>query len=246
MPKNINSASRLHSLLSKTTYSHAPTAPVLDVWTKLFEINEPNTTRSPFLVSERLRWMLRELEFIAEQMDKLDFSKHLYVNAIANIQNAISSMILSGQWAQAQQYLGTDTLLSLDFCSEILPDEESAIAEDELSQIQELVNELRSSLSASELPPRLVSLIQHHIELIQQALAEYPITGAKALREAAHTGLGEYMLVKESIDASGDNPEISKLGALWKKVNTTADIALKAEKLLKLSHNALELLERMF
>lgn len=245
MPKNINSASRLHSLLEQTL-SEADNTRVLDVWAKLLGVNESNANRKAALVSERLRWMYRELDLVDKQMRESGYSENLYAGAISNIEHSMSAMLLPGSWNSAKQYLTSDTLLSLAYCSEILPDEESQISVDELGQIQLLVDELCASLSASKLPPRLVALIQHHIELIQRALAEYPITGAKALREAARTGLGELIEVKEIAKDSRDTPEMSKLGAAWKKVNEAADIALKAEKLAQLGQKAWIALENFF
>lgn len=242
MPKNINSASRLYSLFERTL-GEPDNTQILEVWAKLLGVSESNANRKAALVSERLRWMHRELELVAEQMRESGYSENLYAKAILNIEHAMSAMILPATWNQAKQYLGSDTLLALAFCSEILPDEESQISADELREIQALVDELRSSLSASELPSRLVALIQHHVELIQRALAEYPITGAKALREAARTGLGELIEVKETVRASRDTPEISKLVTAWKKVNEVADIAFKSEKLAQLGQKAWAALE---
>lgn len=242
MPQNINSASRLYSLLEQSL-NEVDSAQILEVWAKLLGVSESSANRKAALVSERLRWMYRELELVVAQMHLLDYSEKLYASAISNIEHAMSTMILSGTWSQAKQYLGRDTLVALAFCSEILPDEESQISADELGQIQALIDELCLSISPSELPPRLVTLIQHHIDLIQHALAEYPITGAKALREAARTGLGELIEVKETVKASRETSEISKLGAAWKKVNQVADAALKTDKLAQLGQKAWDALE---
>jgi len=245
MPKNINSASRLFSLL-ELTLGEGGNAPILDVWARLFVVKEPNAHRKAALVAERLGWVHRELGLVAEQMRESGYSDNLYVNAFSNIESAVSTLILPNQWSHAMQFLKPETLLALNFCSEILPDEESQISADELNQIRELVDELHLSLSTSEIPPRLILLIQHHVELIQRALAEYPVIGAKALREAARTGLGELIEIKETVKGNHDSPEISKLGATWRKVNEAADIALKSEKLAQIGQKAWATLGNFF
>ena len=101
-------------------------------------------------------------------------------------------------------------------------------------------------MSGSGLPPRLVALVEHHVGLIRRALSEYPICGAKALRQAARTALGELVEVKDTIMGNRDAPEISKLGAIWKKVNQAADAALKGEKLAQLGQKAWAMLENLF
>lgn len=233
MPIHTNSASRLKSLLSKTL-DESDTTQVIEVWARLFGIVEDSQNKKAALVSERLRWMYHETENISKQMHATGYSDHLYSSAVANIEHALSAMILPGQWNQAKQYLKRETILALDFCSEILPDEESQISDEDIESIRNLTNELRELLLASELPPRLIDLIQHHIDLINRALDGYPISGAKTLREAARTGLGELIEIKDVVEASRTSPEISKLGEAWKKVNAVADAALKLEKISQL------------
>ncbi|MEW6679070.1 MAG: hypothetical protein AB1421_14230, partial [Pseudomonadota bacterium] len=237
MPLHTNSASRLKALLSKALGESDGTQ-VMEVWARLFGIVEDNQNKKAALVSERLRWMYHETESISKQMKATGYSDHLYSGAIANIEHALSTMILPGSWNQAKQYIKRETILALDFCSEILPDEESQISEEDISCIRNLVSELRELLQASELPTRLIDLIQHHIDLISRALDGYPISGAKTLREAARTGLGELIEIKEAVEASRTAPEISKLGETWKKVNSVADAALKIEKLAQLGQKA--------
>lgn len=241
MPNNINSASRIYSLLRQTS-GEPENKQVLEVWANLFSIEESNPNLKAALVSERLRWVYKELELISIQMRDSNFSESLYADAINNVEHATSTMILSAGWNSSKQYLRPETLKALEFCSEILPDEESQISPNELMQIQKLVDELSQSLTTSELPPRLIALIKHHIELIERALAEYPITGAKALREAARTGLGEIIEIKGEVSTSQDAPEISKLGELWKTVNKYADGALKIDGLAQLAETIKTLL----
>ena len=244
MPKNINSASRLVSLI-KGIPGHPDNTQTLEVWAKLFEVNESNANRKSGAVAERLSAMYHELEVVRDQMAKANYSEKPYAPAISKVEHAQSMMLLPSTWNQARQYLTPETLVALEFCSEILPDEEAQIAPDELAAIGKQVEELASSLSTSQLPARLRSLVEHHVSLIRRALAEYPITGAKALREAARTALGELVEVKETVKANRNAPEISKLGAVWKKVNEAADVALKAEKLAQLGQKAWAMLENI-
>ncbi|CAG0967922.1 hypothetical protein RHDC4_01093 [Rhodocyclaceae bacterium] len=152
-------------------------------------------------------------------------------------------MLLGGAWNQVKQYLLRETFVALAFCTEIIPDEESNISEEALAEISNLVADLRSSMEDANISPRLHELIDHHISLIERAIAEYPIAGAKALREAARTGLGELIEVREVLKEEKDTPSVNKLGTAWKRVNETADIALKAEKLSQLGQKAWAFLE---
>lgn len=242
MSKNINSASRLLELLQSIP-NHPDNTQVLAVWVNLFAIGEQNPNKKSVVVAERLSAMYRELELVREQMQKANFSESLYEPSISRIEQALSTMLLSAGWNQARQYLTRETFVALSFCGEILPDEESRISSQELSAITAQVEDLQALLADSQLPPRLRALVQQHINLILTALAEYPISGALALREAARTALGEIVEVKEAIAENRKAPEISKLGDIWKKVNKTADIALKGEKLAQLGQKAWAMLE---
>lgn len=245
MPNNVNSASRLVALL-KSIPSHPDNTQTLEVWSKLFEIKEAKPHRKTILVGERLGAMHREIELVQEQMRKANFSESLYATAVSHVENALSAMLLPGSWNQARQYLTPETLVALSFCGEILPDEESSIEPSELASIAAQVQDLEDSLAASTLPPRLFALIKHHIDLIRRALAEYPISGAKALREAARTALGEIIEVKEAVTANREVSEIGKLGAVWKHVNEAADIALKGDRVAQIGRKAWEVIGGFF
>ncbi len=190
--------------------------------------------------------MTRELELVRAGMAKADFSEGLYAPALNAVESALSPLLLPATWNQVRSNLSTETLLALGFCSEILPDEESEIPLVELQAIEGLVAELEGLLRNSSLPPRLQAVLRHHVELMRQALAEYPIAGAKALREAARSGLGELVEVREAVVENNKSAEVSKLAQAWKQLNTAADAALKADKLLQLGQRAWHLVEGMF
>jgi hypothetical protein len=244
MPRNINSASRIAALLQSIP-SYADTTQTLEVWANLFSITEPNPNRKSGSVAERLNAVYRELEIVRNQMRHANYSEKLYEPAITKIEHALSTMLLPHTWSQARQYITPETLIALDFCGEILPDEEEQIAPEDLVEISARLDELTNLLFDSQLPARLKALIEHHVNLIRRALAEYPICGAKALRQVARTALGELVEVKETVKEHRDTPEVSKLGAVWKKVNQVADVALKAEKLGQLGQNAWAMIEGM-
>lgn len=245
MLKNLNSAARLHRILEQA-HSQADGTQTLEAWATLFRVSEQHPIKRVVAVGELVHSMHRELEIAATGLADKDFSKPLYETAFSRIENALSPMLFPSQWNSVKQYLTPDTLLALAFCSEILPNEESEISPEELSEICSKVLELRAALSEGDLPARLRSLILHHIELIEHALADYQIIGAKALREAGRTALGEMIEVRDGISAAQNNPAVSKLGSLWQTVNKAADHALKFDGLTQLGQRAWEALQGYF
>lgn len=245
MPQNHNSASRVLDVLKSI-----PTLPdntqSLAVWVMLFAIQESNAHRQSRVVADRLAAINRELELIRIGMAKATFSESLYTNALNAYEAAFSPMQLPHSWNNVRRYLISENELALQFCSEILPDEESEIPEGELEAIRKLVEELQGLLIDSKLPTRLQALIAHHVELMLQGLIDYPISGAKALREAARSGLGELVEVKDIVAEHQNSKEISKLGQAWKTLNQAADQALKFDKLIQVGQKAWTLIESVW
>lgn len=241
MPQNRNSAARLFALL-KAIPAHPDNTQTLAVWSALFNLQDSNANRLSRVVADRLAAMNRELDLVRAGMVKAGFSETLYTNALNAFEAALTPMLLPHTWNNARPYLTAENFLALNFCSEILPDEESEITQSELEDIRGLVDELNQLLSDSTLPARLQAVLAHHVELMLQALAEYPIAGAKAFREAARTGLGELIEAKDIVMEHQSSKEVGKLGEAWKKLNNAADLALKADKLLQLGHKAWDFL----
>jgi len=241
MPKNINSASRLFSILEQAP-SHANKTNTLEVWTKLLDVTEKHPHRRVVAVGELVHAMHRELELATAGLATANFSRSLYERAFSQIEYALSPMLFPNSWDHVKQYLTPEVLTALAFCTEILPDEEIQISAEEISIIRTQVEELRATLNDANMPLRLRSLIQHHIELIECALAEYSIVGAKALREAGRTALGEMIEATDEIAPAKNSPAISTLESAWKSVNQAADVALKTERLAQLGQKAWETL----
>ncbi len=244
MAKNLNSATRLLRILAKAP-EHQDSTQTLEVWAKLLEVDVDSRNRKAVEVGELIHAMHRELDLAAAGLAGANFSKSLYESAFTRIEHAISPMLLPTTWNQVKQYLTPDVLTALAFCTEILPDEESQISAEELEAIRQKVEELRATITDADTPARLRQLIQHHIELIERALSEYMVVGAKALREAGRTALGEMIESKDELAPVKASPAVSKLESAWATVNKAADIALKGEKLAQLGQKAWEALSSM-
>ena len=130
---------------------------------------------------------------------------------------------------------------SFDFS--VATSEEELIKQDDLNELYARISELEEFLKNSELPSRLQTLIERHINLIRQALAEYPIAGAKALIEARRSAVGELLELKGQFkDVPKNSAEINKLSELWDNFNTDADTALKVYGLIEIGQKVIELL----
>lgn len=236
--KNINSASRLHAHLSSAA-NHTDKA-TWAVLAEVFAVKGTDDTETVELVLERLHWFHVELQILHDQAKRVGLSEHLYSGSLARIRAVMSPLQLPAGWNGIRGNLAPEVLLALAFLNELLPDEESAIPEEELQRIKSQVDELAATLAQEELPENLRRLVEHHLVLISRALAQYHIFGARALREAGRTALGEILEQKGAVEGAKETEAVSRLGKLWKNVNLAADTALKAEKLAQLGSRAWE------
>lgn len=240
MTNHINSIFRIHRLLTNIPPS-AQNTQVLEVWAKVFEVNESETNKKASAVSERLGWVLREIESAKMELQNTGHPIKLYEDVLNDLELAFSPMQLPSTWNYVQQYIGEKNMHTLAIYSQVIPDEETLINTEELNELYARISELESFLVNSELPNRLLGLIQRHINLIKQALAEYPIAGAKALVEARRAAYGELFEYPEVLyDTSS---ETIKLTEIWSDLNKIADGAIKAEGIYQLAKNAWPLLE---
>lgn len=236
--KHINSASRLHALLIEALSQGDK--PTWSVWADVFPAKGADDTETAELVIERLHWLQIELQLLRTQAARSQLSKHLYESALSRIRSVISPLNLPAGWHGIRGNLTSDVLLALAFLNELLPDEETAIPTAELQEIIKQVEELSAAMQNAELPEALRRLVEHHIALITTALGQYKIVGARALREAGRTALGEIIEQKDAVEPAKHTEVVSRLGKLWKHVNSTADTALKVDKLAQLGHRAWE------
>ncbi|SDY94894.1 hypothetical protein [Nitrosomonas sp. Nm58] len=171
MPKHLNSAMRLQDLLRQAEHFQN-NIQVLEAWAKILGVNESNPNKRATQVSERLGWLHRELGVVSVWMQSTNFSESLYSGALTNIECSLSPMLLGASWSQVKQHLRQETLLALAFCTEILPDEETEISSEALSEIKTLLNDFRKSLTEASISTRLCELIGHHIVLIERTTSK--------------------------------------------------------------------------
>ncbi|MEJ6000867.1 hypothetical protein [Paucibacter soli] len=241
MYKHNNSAARIHALLTKAMSQ--PDKALYQVLADVFDVRGADDAATGQLVLPRLNWFYVELDLLEAQVRSTQISPHLYDGAFARVRMVISPINLAAGWQGMRGNLTPDVLLALAFLSELLPDEETAIPPGELEGIAAEVEALAELVREAALPEALRQLIEHQLLLIRLALDQYPIQGAKAFREAGRTALGEIIEARETSNAPAkDSEELSRLGKLWKRVNTATDAALKIEKVGQLGYRAWEAL----
>lgn len=246
MSEKQNSASRLADALSQAL-AQPDNIAAADVWLKVFKKPSTNNQHEKFFfASNRLSLLFAELNSIREYLKGAGFSTNTYEPSLQKIENAISPSVLHVGWAAVKPNLSLEVLTSLNFCKDLMPDEEMEISEEDLQSLAEEVDSLQAHLDNSELPTHLRSIIKRYIDSIWEALDEYPITGAKSFKSANRKIVGELIEAQAEIKESTEEPALKKFGSLFKRVNDIADTAIKADKLMQLGHKVVDALQQLF
>jgi len=222
-----NAAYRVHKVLAVAANKH-PNQVTEQVWTEVFQIHEEDETRKAFEVSRCLNQLYDEIDIIEHLMRETDFSKGLYKQYLDNARHAIVPHGVRSGWNSYNGHLSSDTILSIKFCSEILPEEEQEINPEDIKEIEASIAELEATLADSSIPLVLKRIIESHIIKIKEALYSYNIVGAKSLAEVVKSAYGEVFENQAVFEAAKGTEPVRRLSKVWQKVKEVADGAKTA------------------
>lgn len=240
MTIKINSAHRVHKILANAA-KRDQNQPTGNVWAQVFNIDEPDETKRNFEISRCLNQLYDEINLFERLMRETEFSEELYIPYLERARQAIIPHGISHGWNSYRPNLSSDTILSLRFCEEILPEEESAVDQKNIEEIEELVKDLELTLTNSTLPMHLKRIIEKHILKIREALYSYNIIGAKAMTEVVQSAYGEVFQNQKLFESKKDTEPISKLSKIWQKVKQVADGAITVNDY---ASNGIDLVEK--
>ena len=218
MAKRFNSASRVYNVLMKLDANKYQRIQPLDFWAEILDVAQENTSRKAVEVTNKLNILHDELALVRTGMEHTDFSEHLYCDALKNLEQVISVLYLQTNWQSVAQFLKPEALLSLNFCSEILPDEAQQLSDYDVDELQRLLEELKSELDVRNFPDSLDRLIRKHISIIEKAIHDYKIQGYRAVEQAVSSIVGDITIEENILRNAINNPSlISKLGGVYTK-----------------------------
>lgn len=223
MAKRFNSASRIYSVLMKLDANKYQRIQPVDFWAEILGVMQENSSRKAAEVTNKLNMLHDELDLVKTAMEETDFSEYLYNDALKNLEQVISVLYLQTNWQSVAQFLKPEALLALNFCSEILPDETQQFNQSDIDELVNLLEALKQELNASQLPEKLVKLIQKHIAIIEQAIVDYQIQGYRAVENAVTLMTGDIVTQGQMIKANNDKPVVAILGRLYEKVSNVVE-----------------------
>lgn len=238
-----NSASRIHEIMSRWKTVRAE-VPALNGWQVVFGMDPMKGARGYIKTSERVHILVDELDLLRDKLHLRGFSANAYGPAFSKIDSALSPEHFINPSANVKQYLSEDVFAVLTFCSEVLPQEEDGISTEDFASVVGVINELELLLSDNSFPSELTALIRRHVRLAETALANYPLRGAAAIKDAVKAATGD-ILFSEPEMSGLTNDQRRSLSGLWQSLNNIADKAIKVDNLLQLSGRAVAFLEKL-
>lgn len=213
-------------------WAKAATPTLLDKWVDVFGIKEPDQTRRIFAVWEKLGLLYREIAVAERAMLDTGISPDLYEEAFRDACQAITPANLTAVWQNHQFMVKDDTLKTLAFCVELLPNEERLLEEEELDRVWERLEELKEEIDSSELSDEVRAFIREEIAIIEEALDGYEITGARAFRHAFVDASFSYSEHESVVTAHEDAPEMKRLVGIWSTLGKLNERSELVQKLL--------------
>jgi hypothetical protein len=232
-----NIAGRMHGVLSKWR-SQPDSSPAIRGWGAILEI--PRGSKD-WTVYHRVGLLVDELELLREQLGAKDLTPSNYEPYLAQVDLALSPRQIALKTDHVKQYVKPEVLAALALCSDVIGHEEEAISTEQFADIARTINDLAQSLEDPSIPASLKVIIQRHIQLIETAISEYPLVGAKALTEATKRAFID--IATEADPAQMSTPPGTALKRMWTKANELANGAIKTDRLIQAGERLAKYLE---
>lgn len=245
MENKTNSAIRLNKIIQKAYKNDNKI--IADVWKNIFDINESNKHFTEMAVIDCLNNLNDEFELFKVKMKETDFSENLYKNEITQLQNnLIVPTGINGDWQPRKQQITDVQFKILDFCSEILPNDEISINNEEIEELKKLLDELEDFIENNSLPADLNNIIKKHISKIKTALYSYNIKGANVFDEVLQSAYGEIIKNPDLFKTKSNEEVRSKLSKIWSKVQTVYKTGKCIEQVTIDINNVTNVLQNFF
>jgi hypothetical protein len=233
---NTNSASRIYDILKKAS-QEGDNQQTFQAWSNVLGIQLSDVVSDSFKVSEAIALIRNELDLVEAEMDSTRFSDFLFKPYLNSCRQALQVTNLSVGWSSFRSHLSAETLLCLQYCSEIIPRNDQLVEAAELEELLQSVHELSCKLQESNLSPTIKELIKKHLSLIYAAIHKYPISGTRALRDGLRAGMNEIVEDQEIIRANSNEDEVSSLINLWGRFKKAGNGVIEADKIANAAIN---------
>ena len=224
MSEQANAAHRLESILRNAVRLPEATSTV-EVWTQVFSITGPDAQTTAVKVVHMIGLLRQQTNEIRLKMHDTPIKPQRYEPSLNHVLEALDIQTLSSSWQQRKRYLTPEVLSSVSWCADTLPNEEELIEQGSLGELKEELQRFRATVNEGSLPDYAKSFVLRQIEIIEQAVHEYPVIGAKAFRRASVECFFDLSENQDVYAKHSDEQEMSKLREFWGRVQNMAEKA---------------------
>lgn len=218
MATNINSAYRIYNIFNDSLDKYRENQQVVDVWAEVFDITENEHLQKSFQVLEKLTLLKKEMENSAYLMSNSNISQDTYSIVFTSLKNVLNPQLLYHQWNSVKAQMKNETMNLLKICSELIPDEEDIISDEEIEGIKREIESLEKHVEEGKYSDVLKNFVKEQLTLLKTAISNYKIQGAKAFNQSyydAHTILFKNVEVFKDKDSK---TILKKIGTIWNQV----------------------------
>ena len=183
MTSAFNPIGRVHTILSRAVYGHAPDTIAAKAWSKAFGLEGDNTIERQFEVTELLRVFYQEVQLAERAVATHGFRKEQYDRIFSNIYPILDPVLLSARHDHSLQSVA-GVLDRLELIADVIPDDGRVLDPDELTAFVEQLETLKQDVCASSLPLDVQRFFLEQIGIMLRALRAYPIAGNKVFGDA--------------------------------------------------------------
>lgn len=120
-------------------------------------------------------------------------------------------------WTQVQQHLTPEILGPFAIFAEALPEGEVELTEADLKDLKKVVGDLAQHVAVADLPPNAIRFLLDQLRLIEIAIAEYPIRGSAAFRDASVGAAANWADPPTEVRDNITREEVQKVAGLWSR-----------------------------
>jgi len=202
----------------------------VEAWAGAFGLNVPQSKSDPHEVNQKLFILRQELDLLEKKMEESKYSQNLFKPYIQKLRSIISHNNLATKWSSFTPVFSEDTILALRYCAEIL-DPEELIDIAELEKILSELDRLKEELVNSSISGATYAFVMSQIDIIENAIRSYPVTGVTAIKKAFSDGFSDLNSRAEDLKKEKETKATRDLGGIWKDLKTVGGEVVEADRL---------------
>ena len=201
-----------------------------EVWAGVLGLEAKSATSDPHEVNQQLVLLRQELDLLEVQMKGSKFSESLYVPYIGRVRSAVTPSNITATWNNYKPQFTAETILALRYCAEILPDEPESSFE-ELEHLLSKLSEFEQNLDSTSMNGPTYRFVKSQIEIIKNAIRNYPISGGAAIQKAFSEGFSDLNAKSEDLVNEEQTSVTAKVGEFWRDLKSAGGEFVEANRI---------------